>query len=154
MALVYVHLCYNQRRLRLIVVVLRVILNIVLRIDLGIILLRIVLLRVVLLGLVLVVLVARESDFNVGHICKELSNILVYLLVGSSGRSVEKICKVGNRRESRNLALILILTLILIWLGRSGLWLLIGLRLRLGWWIGVGWLGPCDKVDGESGFLD
>ena len=148
MALVYVHLCYNQRRLRLIVVVLRVILNIVLRIVLGIILLRIVLLRVVLLGLVLVVLVARESDFNVGHICKELSNVLVYLLVGSSGRSVEKICKVGNRRESRNLALIQI------WLGWSGLRLLIGLRLRLGWWIGVGWLGPSDKVDGESGFLD
>ena len=157
MPLIHVHLCYNQRGLSLIVVVLRVVLEIivllrtVLRIILG------VVLGVVLLGLILVVLVAGESDFNVGHIGKELSNVLVYLLVCSSSRPVEKTCKVGKRRESRNLnwwRRVLSLILILIGLGWSGLGLLIGLGLRLGWWIGVGWLRPCDKVDGESGFLD
>ena len=155
LTLVYVHLCYNQRRLRLIVVVWRVVLEIVLKVVLlRIVLLRIAL-RVVLRGLILVVLVAGESDFNVGHIGKEISNILAYLLVVSSSRSVEKTCKVGKRRESRNLnwwRRVLSLILILIGLGWSGLGLLIGLG--LGWRIGVRWLGPGDKVDGESGFLD
>jgi len=109
LALVYVHLCDNQRWLSLVVVVLRVVLGVIL-IVLGVILrirvilriilrvvLRIILgiILIVLLVLVLVVLIPRESNLNVRHVSKKLSDVLVDLLIcGSSvsSRSIKKTC--------------------------------------------------------------